>query len=76
MLQEAGHIKNIYYICSCFVFRHIKCSHLMNSEVAWILVSLGAQVQLRIILEPDYLPDYLSISHDYVKILSQEEKYF
>ena len=75
MLQEAGHIKNIYYICS-FVFRHIKCSHLMNSEVAWVLVSLGAQVQLRIILELNYLPDYLSISHDYVKIPSQVEKYF
>ena len=24
------------------------------------------QVQLQIILEPDYFPDYLSISYDYV----------
>ena len=46
MLQEAGRIKNIYYIYSCFlIFRHIQCLHLMNSEVAWILVSSGTQVQ-------------------------------
>ena len=37
----------------------------MNSEVAWVLVSWGTQVQPQIILDPDYLPDYLSVSYDY-----------
>ena len=61
MLQEAGHIKNTVVL----IFRDIQCLHLMNSEVAWVLVSSGTQVQLQIILDPDYLPDYLSVSHDY-----------
>ena len=39
----------------------------MNSEVAWVLVSSGTQVQLQIILDPDYLSDYLSVSCDYDK---------
>ena len=38
----------------------------MNSEVAWILVSSRTQVQQQIILDPDYLPDYLSVSYGYV----------
>ena len=37
----------------------------MFSEVAWVLVSSGTQVQPQIILDPDYLPDYLSVSNDY-----------
>ena len=37
----------------------------MTSEVAWVLVSSGTQVQPQIILDPDYLPDYLSVSYDY-----------
>ena len=60
--QEAGHIKNIVVLIS----RHIQCLHLMNSEVAWALVSSGTQVQPQIILDPHYLPDYLSVSYDYV----------
>ena len=36
----------------------------MTSEVAWVLVSSGTQVQPQIILDPDYLPDYLSVSYD------------
>ena len=35
----------------------------MNSEVPWVLVSSGIQVQLQIILDPDYLADYLSVSY-------------
>ena len=46
-------------------FRDIQCLHLMYAEVAWVLVSSGTQVQLQVIPDPDYLPDYLSISHDY-----------
>ena len=37
----------------------------MYAEVGWVLVSLGPQVQLQVILDPGYLPDYLSISYDY-----------
>ena len=61
MLQEAGHIKNTVVL----IFRHIQCLHLTNSEIAWVLVSSGTQVQPQIILNPDYLPDYLPISYDY-----------
>ena len=37
----------------------------MFAEVAWVLVSLGTQVQTQIILDPDYLPDYPFVSYDY-----------
>ena len=63
MLQEAGHVKNTVVL----IFRHIQRLHLMNSEVAWVLVSSGSQVQPQIILNPDYIPDYLSVSYDYVE---------
>ena len=49
VLQGAGHIKNT----DVLIFRHIHCLHLMNSEVALVLVSSGTQVQLQIILDPD-----------------------
>ena len=39
----------------------------MYAEVAWVLVSSGTQVQPQIILNPDYLPDYLSVSYDYTE---------
>ena len=61
MLQEAGHIKNTVVL----IFRHIQCLHLMYSEVAWVLVSSGTQVQSQIKLDWDYLSDYLSVSYDY-----------
>ena len=62
MLQEAGHIKNTVVL----IIRHIQCLHLMKSEVAWVLVSSGSQVQPQIILDSDYLPVYLSVSYDHV----------
>ena len=37
----------------------------MHGEIGWILVSSGTQVQSQVILDPDYLADYLSVSHDY-----------
>ena len=37
----------------------------MYAEVAWVIVSVGTQVKPQIILDPDYLPDYLSVSYDY-----------
>ena len=38
----------------------------MYAEIAWVLVSSGTQV----ILDPDYLSDYLSDSYDYVHSFS------
>ena len=38
----------------------------MYSEVALVLVFLGTQVQPQIKLQPDYVPDYLSVSYDYI----------
>ena len=61
MLQEAGHRKGTVVL----IFWHTQCLSLMNSEVALELVSLGTQVQPQIILDPDYLPDYLSVSYGY-----------
>ena len=63
-LQEVAHMKNTVV----FIFQHIQCLHLMDSEVAWVLVSSGTQVQPQIILDSDYLPDYLSVSYEYVNI--------
>ena len=61
MLQEVVQIKNAVVL----IFRHILCLHLMNSEVAWVLLSLGTQVQPQKILDLDYLPEYFSVSYDY-----------
>ena len=61
MLQEAGHRKNTVVL----IFRHIQCLHFKYSDVAWVLVSSATQVQPQIILDPDYIPDYLSVSYDY-----------
>ena len=33
-------------------------------EIAWVLVSSGAQAQPQIIFDPDYLSEYLSVSYD------------
>ena len=61
MLQEAGHRK----ITNVLIFWDIHCLNLMYAEVAWVLGSSRTQVQPQIILDPDNLPDYLSISCDY-----------
>ena len=52
----------------------MQCLHLMNSEVAWVLVSLETQVQPQIILDPDYVPDYLSVS-DYAALAQIHMKF-
>ena len=39
----------------------------MYAEIAWVLVFWGTQVQPQVILDPDYLPDYLSVSYDYAR---------
>ena len=40
-------------------------AHSMYAEVAWVIASLRTQFQSQIILDLDYLPDYLSISYNY-----------
>ena len=59
MLQEAGDIMNTVVLID------IQCLHLMHSEVSWVIVSSPAQVHPQIILDSDYLPDYLSVAYDY-----------
>ena len=51
-------------VLTILTFWHIQCLHLMYAEVAWVLISLGTQVQPQVILDPNYLPDYLSVSYD------------
>ena len=61
----------VYKGYSCFdhpailAFWHIQCLHLMYAEVTWVRVYSGTQGQLQITLDPDYLPDYPSVSYDY-----------
>ena len=47
------------------IFPHIQCLDFMNPEIAWVVVSSEIQVRWQIILNPDNLPDYFSISYDY-----------
>ena len=62
--RSCSHIKNTV-VLTILTFRHIQCLHLMYAEVAWVPVSSGTQIQPQIILDSDYLPDYLSVSYDY-----------
>ena len=63
-LKKLVNIKNTVVLI-ILTFRHIQCLHLMYVEVAWVLVSSRTQVQLQILLDPDYIPDYLSVSYGY-----------
>ena len=45
------------------IFQHIQYLHLVNSEAAWVLVYLRTPVRPQLILNPDYLSDYLSVSY-------------
>ena len=63
-LRSWSNIKNTV-VLTILTFRHIQRLHLMYAEVDWVLVSSGTRVQPQIILDPDYLPDYLSVSYDY-----------
>ena len=64
LFEESAYIKNK----AVLIFWDIQSLHLMYSEVAWVLVSSETQVQPHIILDSDYLPDYLSASYDYALI--------
>ena len=64
-----SHVKSTV-VLNILTFRHIQCLHLMHAEVAWVLVSSETQVQPQVILDPDNLPDYLSVSYDH-DILNQ-----
>ena len=62
--RKWSHVKNTVGF-TILTFRHIQCLHLMYAEVAWVLVSSGTQAQPQIMVDPDYLPDCLSVSYDY-----------
>ena len=64
VLQEADHTKNN----DVLVFKNIKLEHLMYSKVAWAQVPSRIQVQRQIILDPEHLPGYLSISYGCLNI--------
>ena len=59
-----SHIKNTV-VLTILTFRHIQCLHFMYVEVAWVLPSSGTQAELQVIIDRDYLPDYLSFSYYY-----------
>ena len=61
VLQEVDHINNTVVL----ILQYFQCLRLMYFEVVCEQVSLGTKVQPQIILKPDYLPDYLSVSYDY-----------
>ena len=52
-------------VLTILTLRHIQYLRLMYAEA--VLVSSRTQVQSQIILNPDYLPDYLFVSYDYGK---------
>ena len=60
-------LKNLvkYKEYSCFGHSDFPTHSMFISDVAWVLVPSGTQVQPQIILDPDCLPDYLSVSYDY-----------
>ena len=64
MLQEVGHTENT----DVLIIWQIQCLHLMYVKIAWVLLSLETQVQPQIMLNPGYLPDYLSVSYGYAFI--------
>ena len=55
-------------VLTILTFQDIQCLHVMYAEVAWVLVSSRTKVQPQVILDPDYLPDYLPVSYDYDNI--------
>ena len=61
-----SHINNAV-VLTIMTFRYIQSLHLMYTGV---LISSGTQVQPQVILDPDYLPDCLSVSYDYVHVSS------
>ena len=65
-LRSWSHIKNTV-VLTILTFQHAQYFHLMYVDVAWVLVSLGTQVQLQIILNPNYLPGCYFVSYDYGK---------
>ena len=63
--------KEYTVVLTILAFQHIQCLHLMYAKVAWVLVSSGTQVQPQVMLDPDYLPNYLSVSYDCEYILEE-----
>ena len=63
--KKLAKCKEYAVVLTILSFQHFQYLHLMYAEVAWVLVSSGTQVQPQIILDPDYLLDYLSVSYYY-----------
>ena len=59
-LRSRSHKQN-----SWFDFRVLLMFTFDEFEATWVLVSSGTQVQPQVILKPDYLSDYLSVSYDF-----------
>ena len=54
---------------SCFDYPDFPVDSMFTSDVYWDSLGtsiFGTQVQPQVILDPDYLSDYLSVSYDYV----------
>ena len=66
-----SHIKNTV-VLPILIFRHTQWLHLMYVEISWVLVSSRNQVHAQVILDPDYLPGYLSVSYDNVYMFHGE----
>ena len=52
----------------CFDHSDFPAHSMFTSDVCWGTLGtsiFGTQVQQQVILDPDYLPDYLSVSYDY-----------
>ena len=57
--------KNLVTYKNTLVLTILTFRHIQYAEIAWVLVFSGTQVQPQVILDPDYLPDYLSVYYDY-----------
>ena len=57
--------KEYCFFFTILTFCHVQCSHLMYVEASWVLASLETHVQPQVIVDPVYLPDYLSVSYGY-----------
>ena len=60
VLQEIGHVNNAILLIFWY-FQCLRCIT-MYSEVGVLLISSGTQVQPQVVLEPNFLPYYLSVS--------------
>ena len=51
--KKVGKYKEYTVVLTILTFRHIQRLDLMYTEVAWVVVSSGTQVQPQMILDPE-----------------------